>query len=219
MVKPSQIFKNDGDKTQHTVVSLLEGFVNMETAPFSLYDASGARKYLNAAERAAFLDAAQKMEPRICAFCEVLALTGCRVSEALELCRERVDLAQASLIFRTLKRRAEHFRSVPVPRQLIDRLLALPPGVGQGRTPRARFFPECRQTYWEYVKLVMDAAGIKGPQACPKGLRHGFGMRAVERGVPEGLLQRWLGHARRETTDVYLQAVGPEERAFAERTW
>jgi integrase/recombinase XerD len=40
---------------------------------------------------------------------------------------------------------------------------------------------------------VMEAAGIAGQQASPKGLRHGFGVACIEKG---NLLQRWLGHAQ-----------------------
>lgn len=38
-------------------------------------------------------------------------------------------------------------------------------------------------------------------------------------GVPLNLVQRWLGHARMETTAIYLQAMGDEEREIAARMW
>ncbi len=38
-------------------------------------------------------------------FCLTLAYTGCRISEALELTPERVDLSDKSITFRTLKQR------------------------------------------------------------------------------------------------------------------
>jgi integrase/recombinase XerD len=55
--------------------------------------------------------------------------------------------------------------------------------------------------------------------ACPKGLRHGFGIRAADRSVPTNLIQRWMGHASPTTTAIYLDAVGLEERQFASRMW
>jgi integrase/recombinase XerD len=191
----------------------------METTTQSLYAASGGRKYLNAREREAFLIAALRSKLRRRLLCELLAYTGCRLSEALAIAPEDVNGSEAYVVFRTLKRRKMHFRAVPIPADFAERLAALPPMYGQGRTPRCRLFPWCRETAWRYVKQVMDAAEIAGIQACPKGLRHGFGMRAIARGVPESLVQRWLGHARLETTAIYLCAVGPEERAFAERVW
>jgi len=41
----------------------------------------------------------------------------------------------------------------------------------------------------------MNLAGVKGPQATPTGLRRGFGVAAIQAGIPLNLLQRWLGHA------------------------
>jgi integrase len=55
--------------------------------------------------------------------------------------------------------------------------------------------------------------------ACPKGLRHGFGIRAADRSVPANLIQRWMGHASSTTTAIYRDAVGLEERQFASRMW
>jgi integrase/recombinase XerD len=44
-------------------------------------------------------------------------------------------------------------------------------------------------------------------------------LHAIRCGVPLNLVQKWLGHARMETTAIYLQATGPEEREMAERMW
>jgi integrase/recombinase XerD len=65
-----------------------------------------------------------------------------------------------------------------------------------------------------------DAARrIAGPMACPKGLRHAFGIRAAGHSIPTNLIQRWMGHASLTTTAIYLDAVGLEERQFASRMW
>ena len=66
----------------------------------------------------------------------------------------------------------------------------------------------------------MRQAGIPaGPHATPKGLRHSFGLHAIRSGVPLNLVQRWLGHARIETTAIYASAIGDEERNLARRAW
>jgi site-specific recombinase XerD len=67
--------------------------------------------------------------------------------------------------------------------------------------------------------LFMVAAGLDGPHASPKGLRHGFGVAAVCAGVPLNLVQRWLGHAQLSTTSIYADAVGEEEQSIAARMW
>ena len=82
-----------------------------------------------------------------------------------------------------------------------------------------RLWRFCRMTAWRTVKLVMKLAGIAGPHACPKGLRHGFGVGALQSGVPVTLVQRWMGHARLSTTSIYLDVSGPDEIAFAALFW
>jgi integrase len=49
----------------------------------------------------------------------------------------------------------------------------------------------------------MASAGINGTPAMPKGLRHGFGVKAFQSNVPPHLVQRWLGHASLRTTEIY----------------
>ena len=65
----------------------------------------------------------------------------------------------------------------------------------------------------------MSSVNITGPQATPKGLRHGFGVHALHSGVPLNLLQKWMGHASISVTAIYGNAVGPEEREIAKRMW
>ena len=83
----------------------------------------------------------------------------------------------------------------------------------------ARLWPFGRATAWRRVHEIMHKAGISGPQASPKGLRHGFGVAAVQAGIPLNMVQKWLGHAQLSTTAIYADAVGAEEQAIAERMW
>ena len=53
----------------------------------------------------------------------------------------------------------------------------------------------------------------------PKGLRHGFGVQAVSRGIALNIVQKWLGHAQLTTTAIYANAVGEEEQSIAARMW
>jgi integrase len=77
-------------------------------------------------------------------------------------------------------------------------------GKGQG----IRLWPWSRMTGWRAVHAVMEDAGLDGPHASPKGLRHGFGVAAVSAGIPLNLVQRWLGHAQLTTTAIYWQCRG-----------
>lgn len=179
-----------------------------------LYTPRGQRKYLNADERCRFLAAADRVAPELRAFAYVLALTGCRLSEALAVSRADLDPLAGSLAIRSLKKRdVPAVREVPIPDVVVQLLTALP-------SPAGRFWPWWgRTTAWRYVKDIMAAAGITGLHATPKGLRHGFGVQAIRSGVPLNLVQRWLGHADVSTTQIYADAMGAEEREIAGRMW
>jgi integrase len=180
---------------------------------WQVYDEAGRRKYLTACELARFLEAADRCAPPMRALCHVLARTGCRISEALALTADQLDRDSLRLTFKTLKRRRQVFRSVPVPAATVQLLSALAPIAG------GRLWSMHRATAWRGVTAAMKRAGITGPMACPKGLRHAFGMRAAGRDVPTSLIQRWMGHASPVTTAIYLDAAGAEERQFASRLW
>jgi len=59
----------------------------------ALHTATGARKYLTAGERDAFLRQADVANREVRTLCMTLAYAGCRLSEALALTTDRVDLA------------------------------------------------------------------------------------------------------------------------------
>jgi site-specific recombinase XerD len=85
------------------------------------------------------------------------------------------------------------------------------------RKARTRLWTWSLKTAYTRIIEVMETAGIAGPQASPKGLRHGFGVACIEKGIPLNLVQRWLGHAQLATTAIYTDAVGEEERGIAAR--
>jgi len=180
---------------------------------WQVFDDTGHRKYLSEEERRHFLMAADRLPVAGRALCRTLALTGCRISEALTLARHQLDAERSALTFQTLKRRRTLYRTVPVPEELAEQLIALPVRADE------RFWTMHRATAWRLVKATMHVAGIVGPMACCKGLRHGFGMHAAGCNVPPNLIQRWMGHSSGRTTAIYLDAVGIEERKFASRMW
>jgi integrase len=98
------------------------------------------------------------------------------------------------------KRKRGVYRAVPVPPAVLE-MLAMVHGLKdlkkkttlKGKPPPP-LWGFGRTTAWKKVLEVMKAAGVKGPQATPKGLRHGFGVAAIQAGIPLNLLQRWLDH-------------------------
>lgn len=65
--------------------------------------------------------------------------------------------------------------------------------------------------------LTMTAAGLGGVRACARGLRHSHGVAAALQRVPQAQIRTWLGHASLETTAIYFDRVGQEDREMAAR--
>ncbi len=180
-----------------------------------LFDQDGQRKYLCLKEGKRFLKAADGMDTATRVFCRLLLFTGPRLSEALELTPRRLDADALLVVFRTLKRRKRVFRAAPIPAGLMQELLTL----AQGKTGNERLWTWCRQTAWRRVKKVMAMAEIHGPKAVPRGLRHQFGIQALEQNVPLVFAQRLLGHTSPNTTIIYQHATGKEARRFVTKLW
>jgi len=181
----------------------------------SLHDKSGDRKYLNPAERLAFYDTARKINhPGKRAFCLTLFHTGCRISEALELRGKGIDESEGYLVFRTLKQRKKiRYRALPIPDDHMQLVLSC------RRSKTQRIWKFGRTTGYTAIKDCMKLAGLDGIKATPKGLRHGFAITCMSEGVPLPTLQKWMGHARLETTAIYLDFVGDDERKLAGKIW
>jgi integrase len=193
--------------------------------PASLYDPTGRRLYFTDDERRAFLAAAAKAPRQVRSFCSVLHYTGCRISEALALTPQSIDLSGKVIVFESLKKRKRGvYRAVPVPADLLY-TLDMVHGVRETQRKRTarltkNLWPWSRTTAWRNVQEVIEAAGIgDGPHACPKGLRHGFGVTAVSNGIALNMVQKWLGHSQLSTTAIYTNAMGEEEHNIAARMW
>ena len=90
---------------------------------------------------------------------------------------------------------------------------------GSPRAAKSRLWPITRQTANRQVAAILRGAGIEGPQACPRGLRHSFGVAAVTAGVALPTIAAVLGHASLSTTAIYTTAIGAEARELVSRVW
>ena len=191
-----------------------------------LFDSQGRRLYLTPKERDSFLNAASKQDREVRTFCGVLCYTGCRISEALQVTPRRIDLDDQVIVFETLKQRRRRVcRATPVPALLADSL-DLVHGIReiQQRGKKSELdqplWPWSRTTAWRRVVAVMKQAGIAdGPHRVPKGLRHGYAIHALNKGVQLNPVSKWMGHSKMETTAIYANAVGEEQQAIAARMW
>lgn len=189
----------------------------MQNQSMSLYTREGQRKYLNQSERLQFLSATKDQAIETQLFCQLLYYTGARIAEIHNLCVQNIDVSNKTVIIESLKRRKSGiFREIPIPECL---LLNLQSYIKQMKLQ----IEECLwwfslRTASRMIKRVMIAAQIVGIRGSSKGLRHGFAVHAVTK-APVTMVKKWLGHSRLETTEIYLNIVGAEEREIAKRLW
>lgn len=201
-------------------------------APFngmSLFSEVGERKYLSGPERLRYYEALSVLndDPKGRTFCEMIYWTGCRPSEALGMSAIQIDLSEFLVVIRSLKKHGNkkdrHFRQVPLPDHFVERIDRVH-GVAEAQAQQNRgsdipLWNFSRTTGWRRNKTVMEAAKLNGLKACGRGLRHTLGVHAAVNKVPESKIQRYLGHESAESTAIYLDVVGPEDRALAKRMW
>ncbi len=190
------------------------------TTEYSLFDGGGQRKYLNKLERHRFYSSAEQFPQDVRLFCQMIYFTGARISEIVNLNVSSIDFSNKTVIIQTLKRRKKGiYRQVPLPDFLLKELkLYINTRATHHRYPDKCLWFFSTRTASRYIKAVMDKAGIDGHKATSRGLRHGFAVQAVMI-VPITQVQIWLGHAYLQTTSIYAQVSGTEEREMAQKLW
>lgn len=199
--------------------------------PNELFDRrTGERKYLNASERARFLEAVRYQEKDIKYFCLLIYYTGCRLNEALETTPARLDYNNNTVTFRTLKQGIDQktgepklrFRMIEVPKEF---LIGLNDAYGvrkksiEDKHKNEPIWSFTDRTGQNYMKRVMAAAGIEGKKACAKGLRHALGVALAMNKVPLVHIKEVLGHSDIKKTQIYTYLLGEERRELVSRTW
>lgn len=187
-----------------------------EIQTYTLWDREGQRKYLNQSERRLFYESTKVLEAQQRCFCHMIYWTGVRISEALNIQVHHIDFSDQIVIIRSLKKRGKlMYRHIPIPPFFVDELKVIVKGMHKGQ----RIWNYSRRTASRYIKNQMLRSGISGSKSCARGLRHGFAVNCIMNTVPLPLVQRWMGHASIETTLIYTQIMGGDERQFAKRTW
>ncbi|MBA7492833.1 Tyrosine recombinase XerD [subsurface metagenome] len=194
-----------------------------QTKDFTLLSRGGQRKYLDPGERDLFASFAKQEDRETRTFCLMLRETGVRISEGLNLTVDSIDLSSKCVNVETLKKRTRGvYRQIPLSENFLDELNLVHQIKEKQKTKKGRkkkLWSFSRRTGGRRIERIMDRAGIKGEQACPKGLRHAFGVACVLKGIPLPTVQKWMGHASMNTTAIYLQVTGKEERDLAGKLW
>jgi integrase/recombinase XerD len=147
------------------------------------------------------------------ALLELLYGTGARISEAVGLAVDDLDLASAAV---RLAGKGGKERVVPVGsyavRAVEDYLVRARPALAAasargGRGAGALFLnarggPLSRQSAWSILRSAAERAGIDA-ELSPHTLRHSFATHLLDGGADVRVVQELLGHASVTTTQVY----------------
>jgi integrase/recombinase XerD len=143
------------------------------------------------------------------ALLEVLYGTGARISEAVGLAVDDLDLESGSV---RLTGKGAKQRVVPVgsyARRAVEGYLVRgrPALVGAGRGSSALFLNArgralTRQGAWGLLRSVAQRAGL-GESLSPHTLRHSFATHLLDGGADVRVVQELLGHASVTTTQIY----------------
>jgi integrase/recombinase XerD len=170
-------------------------------------------KAITVAEVEAILDAAgAEGTPRALrdrALLELLYATGARISEAVGLDVDDLDLEAASVL---LRGKGGKERLVPVGRIAVEAVEAYlvrgrPSLAGAGMGGPALFLNArggrlTRQSAWSVLAAAAERAGVTG-DVSPHTLRHSFATHLLDGGADVRVVQELLGHASVTTTQIY----------------
>jgi integrase/recombinase XerD len=142
------------------------------------------------------------------ALLELLYGTGARISEAVGLVVDDLELAERSVL---LSGKGGKQRRVPLGSYAVAAvqayLVRARPGLarlGAGTAAvflNARGGPLSRQSAWTVLRTVAERAGLPG--ISPHTLRHSFATHLMEGGADVRVVQELLGHASVTTTQIY----------------
>ena len=194
-----------------------------QSLDFTLMSISNQRKYVIPEECKKFATFARMEERDTRSFCLMLKETGMRMSEALNLRVRHIDLSSRNIVVETLKKKRKGiFRQIPLSDSFLEELNLVHNLRCKQRTIKGqneKMWGFTRRTGHRRIQKVMDRAEIFGEQANSHGLRHAFGIACAINEIPLPIIQKWMGHASIETTAIYLDVRGEEERIFASRIW
>jgi len=190
----------------------------------TLFDESGNRKYLTPEERELFYKATADVPKDWRMFGLMVYFFGCRLSEALNIKVKDIDFSAGVVTIGTLKqRRSGVYRQVPLSDDYLRSLdNSFDLRILQKKNSKTRnefIWGWSRRHGYQVIKKIMDKAELEGMYAMPKGLRHAFAIACLDKGLPLNMVQKWLGHSSIETTAIYANAVGKEERKLAAKLW
>jgi integrase/recombinase XerC len=153
------------------------------------------------------------------AILQVFLQTGIRVSELCALTRDDVDLEQRQLRIRSGKGQKD--RTIELEKkglQAIKSYLAVrPASLSEALFLNYHGEPLSERGVRKMLAKYLKASGIT-KMISPHSLRHTFATYKAERGVSPYVLREWLGHARLDTTQIYVHLARENTKKAMEAT-
>lgn len=148
---------------------------------------------------------------------KLLWYTGARITEILNLQVSMIDETECMISIRSLKKKREVMRSVPVPKHILKDIMDF---IARGGSKGGDFLFSSdgaqhlsRQQAYTIVNKACEKAGVtscgdkrvskRGLKPHPHMFRHGFAMNWLKKGGRPEQLQNLLGHESYETTRSY----------------
>ena len=150
---------------------------------------------------------------RYFALVTTLLRTRGRIDEVLQLKAKDFSFDANTVRLRTLKRKGEAYRIIPMHPELRSAILEY--FLNSHIDPRSddKVFRMTRQGVDKYFKKMQSSLNFR---VHAHKFRHTFAVKAIMSGVPLNVLQKWLGHASVFTTSVYTEITGLDTRSFME---
>ena len=150
---------------------------------------------------------------RDCALVEVLYGSGARISEAVGLDVDDIDLEQGSvrLVGKGSKERVVPLGSYAREAVTAYTVRARPSMAGKGKGTPALFLNLrggrlSRQGAWGAIHAAAERCGL-GARVSPHTLRHSFATHLLDGGADVRVVQELLGHASVTTTQIYTMVT------------
>lgn len=176
---------------------------------------------LNQAEQS-FKTKSDPKQARYYTMLQLLYATGLRVSELVSLKTNDLNLQSGYVVVMGKGSKERYVPVGSVAIEALDEFLnGFRPSLIKGKTSKFVFVstggkPITRQSFWNYLKRVALAAGIK-KNISPHVLRHSFATHLLENGADLRSVQMMLGHADISTTQIYTHVTRDRLKDLHER--
>ena len=185
MEKAEQYIKEDNDVVILDEKNLTKSHINVKRKELAKYmDRDFIREKLDLIDN-----------PQDRMLCTFLWMTGCRITEALSIRKQDIDLINKTIRVRWLKSRKYEERNFPMHPTIRQVLYAYTAGLKYDE----KMFKFSRQRAWQITKKWFNCS--------PHQFRHSFAVHYLRSDGELINLHRLLGHSNIQTTMEYLKIV------------